>query len=599
MLRGFGQISRILWEMDLQARLDALLDRTVRLQRVTAHLANAMSLDDVAEIVVDEGSAALGARSAGLWRVEGDALLLIRSLNYPAMLMDQLVRIPLVAGRPTADAVLEQTPIYLTSREDYERRYPAQFARTRDGHALASYANASLPIAVGGVAIGGLSLTFDGDREFGEDERSFLELIALHAAQGFERARLFRAQQAAQERAAFLISASTLLGSSLDYEETLRNVARLAVPTIGSWCGVELVGDDGELRSVAVMHQDPAKIELARTFREKYPPRPDGGGAPMVVRTGKSIMYPLISDEMIAASTTDPEQLAMIRALELSSMIVTPINDRGRTVGAISFVRSDPSRAYTPDDLTMAEQLAERAGAAIGNAMLYEQAQQAIRIRDEFVIIAGHELRTPLAAMSLHHQALAQLPATTPIEKVIERGKKLVGQSDRMARLVEELLDVSRISAGRITLERSELDLAGLVREVEGRMRDTFERANIPLTVRTEALNGSWDRGRLDQVITNLLSNAMKYGRGQPVEVALVEVGGLAVLTVSDRGLGIAPEDQQRIFRRFERAVPHRKISGLGLGLWIAAQLVEAHGGTIGVASTLGEGSTFRVELPR
>ena len=589
----------------LRARVATLVDRSARLARVTAHLSTALTTEEVGEIVIVEGTAALGATSGALWRIEGDELVIVRLINYPDEALAHVARIPLAPGRPLADAALSRAPVWLASRAEYEQRYPASYAQTR-AMAPASYANACLPVVHGDELLGVLSLTFAAEHAFGEDERAFLAILTLHCAQGFERARLYRAQidarraaEAAQERAQFLVRASTLLGSSLDYEETLRNVAALAVPKIGSWCGVELVDDNGGTKSVAVAHVDPAKVELARQFRERYPTDPSSPtGVPNVLRTGKSEIWPHITDEMIVAGARDAEHLELIRALELASLMVVPIVDRGRAVGAITFASSDPTRGYTTDDLTMAEQLAERAGAAIGNAMLYEQAQTAIRLRDEFVLVAGHELRTPLAAMMLHHQALAALPETAPIAKVIERGKKLVSQSDRMARLVEELLDVSRVSAGRLTLERSRFDLAELVEEAIGRMRDAFERAGVALTVETEAVEGTWDRGRIDQIVTNLLSNALKYGRGAPVDVRLVGRDGTAVLTVTDRGIGIAPADQARVFHRFERAVPARKFAGLGLGLWISAQLVEAHGGTIAVASALGEGSTFTVVLP-
>nr|MBA2539446.1 HAMP domain-containing histidine kinase [Deltaproteobacteria bacterium] len=274
------------------------------------------------------------------------------------------------------------------------------------------------------------------------------------------------------------------------------------------------------------------------------------------------------------------------------------IKDRGVTLGVISFIAAESGRHYADEDLQMAEQLAERAGAAIGNAKLYADAREAIRIRDEFMLIAGHELRTPLASLALHHEALTNLGDTTPLDKVRERGKKLQHQTARMARLVEELLDVSRIAAGRLTLEIEELDLGVFAREVADRMREDFERARCPLELHLEPTQGRWDKGRVDQILTNLLANAVKYGRGAPISLRVSGDATAAKITVVDHGIGIAAVDQPRIFHRFERAVSPRKFGGLGLGLWITAQLVDAHLGSIEVISQPGEGATFIVTLP-
>jgi len=164
---------------------------------------------------------------------------------------------------------------------------------------------------------------------------------------------------------------------------------------------------------------------------------------PNIVRTGVSELYSEIPDELLVASAVDAEHLRITRELGLSSAMAIPIKDRGKTVGVISFVLSD-HRRYTSDDLLMGEQLGERAGAAIANAKLYDEATSAIRLRDEFLLIAGHELRTPLAALMLHHQSLAQASDAMPISKVRDKAKKLVVQSDRLSRLIDELLDVSR-----------------------------------------------------------------------------------------------------------------------------------------------------------
>jgi signal transduction histidine kinase len=449
-------------------------------------------------------------------------------------------------------------------------------------------------------------MTFEGERPFDDNERAFLELLAWHCGHGFERARLQAVERAvrrdhevAHERAAFLSKASGLLGSSLDYEETLRNVARMAVPRMADWCGVDLLDGDHGTRSVAVAHVDPAKVVFATEMRRRYPADPDSPtGVPNVIRTGVAEIYPEIPDELLVASARDEEHLAMARELGLRSAIVAPIRDRDGVLGAITFVISDSARRYTPEDLMMAEQLGERVGAAIANARLYEEAQRAVVLRDEFLSIAGHELRTPLAAISLHLQSMLRSPDEMSMARIRERITKLIGQSDRLAALVEDLLDVTKLMSGRVELEPRELDLGSVVKQCVERMRDEFDRASTPLQLRIASVRGRWDRSRLDQIATNLLSNALKYGRGQPVSVEVGLDDEIAVMSVSDRGIGIAPEDHNRIFERFERAVSSRNFGGFGLGLWIVRQLVEAHGGTIQVASALGEGATFTVTLP-
>lgn len=230
-------------------------------------------------------------------------------------------------------------------------------------------------------------------------------------------------------------------------------------------------------------------------------------------------------------------------------------------------------------------------------------AEEAIRVRDEFLSIASHELRTPLASMRLVVQVLRagfeRGTAVTP-----EIGTKLLEsierQTDRLSRLTTDLLDVSRLAAGRLSLQREQVDLLALCDEVIARFREELARSGSTITLRsTEAPVGCWDRSRIDQVITNLLSNAIKYGEGHPIEVEVRGGEHAARLAVRDHGIGIAPENFGRLFDRFERCVSPRNYGGLGLGLFIVKEIVEMHGGRITVTSALGEGSTFSVELPR
>ena len=227
--------------------------------------------------------------------------------------------------------------------------------------------------------------------------------------------------------------------------------------------------------------------------------------------------------------------------------------------------------------------------------------RKAVRDRDDFLSIASHELRTPLTTLNLEIQSLKRALDKKPARNErLERSAAVAeNQINRLITLVEELLDVSRLASGRLQVEPTEFDLAELVRDVATRLKPAIDAAGCALRLETRARTvGSWDRLRVEQVVANLLSNAVKYGSGAPVEMSVTREMECACLRVRDHGIGIAAEDQGRIFQRFERAVPMSHYSGFGLGLWIAREIVAAHGGHIDVASELGRGATFTVRLP-
>ncbi|HZU83272.1 MAG TPA: ATP-binding protein, partial [Polyangiaceae bacterium] len=410
----------------------------------------------------------------------------------------------------------------------------------------------------------------------------------------------------AEDALRLLAETSAALSESLDYGETLAKVARTMVPRIADWCIVGVIDGD-TLGIVASAHVDADKEAL---FRELAPASLDTlGDIERVVRTGRPLLIREVTDEMLAPGGVPlppgergARVAGVLRDLGLRSMMAIPLFARGQTLGAIVLARAGGDRRYGHADLMLAEDLGRRCAIAIDNARLYRAAQSAIEQRDDFLSVASHELRTPLTSMLLRLELLERTAGATNAQYESFRvGLSAVArQAKRLSDLVDGLLDVSRMRMGRLKLERQRFDLAALVRDVASRLEADAARAGCSLLVAAAApVLGSWDPLRIEQIVTNLLSNAVKYAGSAPIEVAVESDARMARLVVRDRGVGIAPEDQRRIFERFERgASPRGARGGLGLGLYITRQIVEAHGGSIRVASRPGEGTTFVVELP-
>ena len=425
---------------------------------------------------------------------------------------------------------------------------------------------------------------------------------------------------AAQTALSFLLAATRTLADSLDVETTLASVARLSLPHLGSWCFVDLCEGD-HMRRLAVIHPDAGRQRLAQGLLSGWPPqRDDPLGIPSVVRTRRSeVVFP-VTDEMLVAAARSPENLRILRALEIGSLMTVPLLAREEVLGAITYVSPNHGDSFSAEDRALAEDLATRCAIAIDNARLFACAQQAraeaeaAQKRAEeanlakmrFLSTMSHELRTPLNAIGGYAELLetgvrgalteAQL---ADVRRIQVNGRHLLG-------LVESVLGYARVSVGRVEIGLQDVQLAGVLLEAEVIIAPLAEKKGIACRgLRLAAESGVSvyaDPDKLLQVLVNLLANAVKFTpAGGRIDVTFHARGPRVEIRVSDDGNGIAPEHRERIFEPFVQLDDSlaRDAEGTGLGLAISRELAIGMGGGLSVESELGQGSTFTVTLSR
>ncbi|MGC4119701.1 MAG: GAF domain-containing protein [Myxococcales bacterium] len=458
-----------------------------------------------------------------------------------------------------------------------------------------------LPILYGGDLSGILYLE-NGQvtGAFSLERMELLEMLSSQAAIALENAAWLSRAEEAKTRANFFAETSRILTESLEYQEVLRRLAHLVVRQIAEWCMIDVL-EGGTVRRLVGEHADPSKLPVLRDLQERYPCRLDSvHPAARVFRTGEPYLLREASEDDLRGHCEDEGHLALIHQLGTRSVLSVPLVLRGRVLGVLTLCSGTGRRRYGPPDVELAQELADRAVIAIENAQLFQEVQRAVEVRDEFLMIASHELRTPLNSLQLVVQGLHRGERHASSEQRSAALAIAERQVKRLNRLVQELLHVSRIQAGRWPLHLEEVDLAGVVAEVAERFEAELARARCALSVRAPGpIIGRWDRSKLEHVLSNLLANAVKFGAGKPIAIVAEEAAQqTARLVVTDQGIGIPADRLPHIFERFERAVSAREYGGLGLGLYIARSIVESLGGTLRAVSTLGSGSTFTVVLP-
>lgn len=402
------------------------------------------------------------------------------------------------------------------------------------------------------------------------------------------------------------------LGASLDCAAeiavTLNSVAQLLAGELCDWCVIDLTREpDGERRQ-SYAHCDGGMTPvLARLLDNSHDWPVLNPGLSRLLHSERPTLMKRITDDWLRSLSPNPERLQLLRRLAPVSTAHLPLIAGGQILGWIELVSCSASKSYQDKDLPVLEEISALVSRAITNSRSYQQARSDIRSRDQFLSVATHELKTPLTSL---HSLLQLLKLRTQggkldcVQDILMMIEKAHIQSARMLKLTEDLLDHSRIVAGHLRLRPEPADLVGIIHETLDRMEPELKASRCELSLHApERLTGYWDRARIEEVILNLLSNAIKYGRERPITVRVDSVRGSdcrskARVSIEDHGSGIAPEDQARIFDPFERAVHAHGQPGHGLGLYIVRQILNAHGGTIGVRSKLGQGAEFHFEIP-
>ncbi len=442
---------------------------------------------------------------------------------------------------------------------------------------------------------GGIHWIAGSGKVFPGDDGQPLRMIGI----GLDVTQRRRAEQTAR----FLADASAALAVLVDFDSTLQKVSSLAVPSFADWATVDLAEADGSLRRVSVSHIDPAKVQLAHDVHRRFPPNPAAPqGVWNILRTGRSEIVSEITDELLVQSVHDADLLGIMRELGLKSYIGVPLTVRGKTLAVITFINAESGHCYDPTDLAVAEDLASRAAIAIENAQLYRELREADRRKDEFLATLAHELRNPLAPIRNGLQVIRLAGGGGGM--VDEARSMMERQLGQMVRLVDDLLDVSRITRNKLDLKKQRVELAAVVQSAIETSRPHIEEAGheFTLTLPPAPIYLDADLTRLAQVFSNLLNNAARYTEaGGRIRLAVERQGSDVVVSVQDNGIGIAAEMLPRIFEMFAQATPalERSQSGLGIGLSLVKGVVELHGGRVEARSEgPGRGSEFTVRLP-
>lgn len=404
----------------------------------------------------------------------------------------------------------------------------------------------------------------------------------------------------ASNKIKFLAEAGQILASTLDYNVTLLSVAKLLVDNIADFCIIDILEND-EMKRVVVKTAKKSDQEIANKFF-KYPPDPRNKLAIYDAATaGMPILIKEATHQWLKTVSQIKQEREIVKKLKLRSFIFAPLKSRGKVIGVLTIASNKDGFSYSEEDVIFIDALAGRAGLAVDNSRLYSEAQNALRTRDEFISIASHELKTPLTSILLSLQfALRHLRKEKSDHQVISALEIGISESKRLSALMNDLLNISVISTGKLKIEPEKTDLIRLINDsIEGfHLRRNKKPIKIEFKHNEKHIWGDWDKIRLGEVFSNIISNAIKYGKGKPVLISVQGKKRKVIIEIKDRGIGIAKDETGLIFELFRRTRIAAEYKGMGVGLYVSRQIIEAHGGSVKVKSTSARGSTFIISLP-
>lgn len=425
-------------------------------------------------------------------------------------------------------------------------------------------------------------------------EQNERELIREQAARSV-------AEKAAR-RFRFLAESSSLLSSSLDYRATMAQLVRLCVREIADWAVIYCMDKDQQLHRYEVAHRDPSLEPRVREFRDSPLILDPDHPVEATIQNGQPVVLERLTPADITRLVPDPRSRALAQSLGVASFMLVPISARGRSLGAVALVSASPERPFTDEDLALAENLAARAGLAIDNARLYEQAREANQTKTELLAVISHDLRTPLNSI-IGYAQLLDMGIPEPLsDGARERVQRIRQSAGHLLYLMDELLAFARLEGKHEEITRTSVNVCDIAREVAALLEPMAMEKQLALeiSVPQPPLTIQSDADKLRQILVNLLGNAVKYTDHGTVRIAVEAMDGGVALRISDTGHGIAPEHLPHIFEPFWQADRSQRVAGggTGLGLSVVKRVVELLGGDISVDSAPGAGSTFFVRVP-